>query len=57
MFYPEHPQFESVWKLVKQGDFGISLEYDKLEEIVGISGTAVPRNQRSKVLSAKELDA
>ena len=56
LFKPEHPQFSSVWEQVKKGDFGISMEYDKLQDVVGITGTCVPRNQRSKVLSAKELE-
>jgi hypothetical protein len=52
MFYEEHPQFSNVWQFCTEGDFGISLEYDGLEEVIGISGTVVPRNERSKVLRA-----
>jgi cation transport regulator ChaB len=53
-FYEEHPQFESVWQYCLQGDFGMSLEYQGLNEIVGISGTISPRNPRSKILSARK---
>jgi cation transport regulator len=52
MFYEGHPQFSNVWQFCMDGDFGISLEYDGLEDIIGISGTVVPKNKRSKVLRA-----
>lgn len=51
-FNTEHLQFPIVWEHIMKGDFGISMEYTKDWEIVGITGTIKPRNERSKVLNA-----
>jgi len=56
-FNTEHKQFDNIWnKHIKQGKFGISLEYQKrnevLKKVVGISGTISPNNDRSKLIAA-----
>lgn len=51
-FFPSHPQFADVWSHCQNGDFGISMEYDAEWNIVGVTGTMVPRNPRSKIINA-----
>lgn len=55
-FNKEHPLFADAWEHIKEGDFGISLEYEMLDDgsyrVSGISAAKEPRNERSKVLQA-----